>query len=104
MQTEATIKNSSFQNCSDKGISVGESSNIKILDSFFSENNIAIESKDRSLVEIQNSNFNNNELVFSAYKKNWKYNGGGKIQSKNNVILENLKIQKADKHSTITIQ
>ena len=104
MQTEATIKNSSFQNCNDKGISVGESSNIKILDSTFSKNKIAIESKDRSLVEIQNSNFNNNVLVFSAYKKNWKYNGGGKIQSKNNAILENLKIQKADKHSKITIQ
>ena len=104
MQTEAIIKNSSFQKCSDKGISIGENSNIQILSSTFSENNIAIESKDRSFVKIKNSNFTSNELVFSAYKKNWRYNGGGKIQSKNNIIFENLNLQKADKHSTITIQ
>ena len=42
--------------------------------------------------------------MFSAYKKNWKYNGGGTIQSKNNLILNNLKIKKTDKHSKITMQ
>ena len=104
MQTKAIIKNSLFQNCSDKGISVGENSNIEILDSIFSRNNIAVESKDKSYVQVKNSNFNNNKLVFSAYKKNWKYNGGGKIQSKNNIILKNLKIKKTDKHSKITMQ
>ena len=103
MQSEAIIKNSSFQKCSDKGISIGENSNIQILDSTFSENNIAIESKDRSFVEIKNSNLNNNELVFSAYKKNWKYNGGGIIQSKDNLILNNLKNLSKDKFSSITI-
>ena len=36
MQSEAIIKNSSFQKCSDKGISIGENSNIQILDSTFS--------------------------------------------------------------------
>ena len=104
MQTKAIIKNSLFQNCSDKGISVGENSNIEILDSIFSRNNIAVESKDKSYVKVKNSNFNNNKLVFSAYKKNWKYNGGGTIQSKNNLILNNLKIKKTDKHSKITMQ
>ena len=104
MQTKAIIKNSLFQNCSDKGISVGENSNIEILNSTFSKNNIAVESKDKSFVQVKNSNFNNNKLVFSAYKKNWKYNGGGTIQSKNNIILKNLKIQKTDKHSKITMQ
>lgn len=103
MQTIAIIKNSSFQNCSDKGISVGENSNIRILDSTFSENNIAIESKDRSFVDIKDSKLKLNKLVFSAYKKNWKYNGGGIIKSKNNEIKNNKKTLSEDKYSSITI-
>ena len=103
MQSIAIIKNSFFQNCKDKGISVGENSNIRILESTFSENNIAIESKDRSFVDIKDSKLSLNKLVFSAYKKNWKYNGGGIIKSKNNEIKNNKNTLSEDKHSSITI-
>ncbi len=103
MQTTAIVKNSLFQNCNDKGISVGEKSNITISKSNFQNNNIAIESKDKSVTKVQTSKFNSNKLVFSAYKKNWKYNGGGTIKSEKNVILDNKKILSEDKHSSITI-
>ena len=103
MQTSAVIKNSLFKNCNDKGISVGENSNIFISASNFLKNNIAIESKDRSIVNVKISQFTSNKLVFSAYKKNWKYNGGGIIQSKDNLILNNLKNLSKDKFSSITI-
>jgi hypothetical protein len=103
MQTTANIKNSLFENCNDKGISVGEKSNILISDSNFLNNNIAIESKDRSVANVKTSKFISNKLVFSAYKKNWKYNGGGEIKSRNNIILDNIKISSEDKFSSINI-
>ena len=103
MQTNAIVNKSIFQNCLDKGISVGEKSNVTINDSNFSKNIIAVESKDRSLVQINSSKFLSNELVFSAYKKNWKYSGGGNIKSNDNTILNNKKILKKDKFSSIEI-
>jgi hypothetical protein len=103
MQTTANIKNSLFQNCKDKGISVGEKSNIFISKSYFLNNNIAIESKDKSVAKVKTSKFISNELAFSAYKKNWKYNGGGTIKSENNIILNNKKTLNQDKFSSIII-
>lgn len=103
MQSTAIVKNSLFYNCKDKGISVGEKSNIMVSKSNFHNNNIAIESKDKSITKVQTSKFKSNELVFSAYKKNWKYNGGGIIKSENSEIQNNKKISSEDKHSSITI-
>jgi hypothetical protein len=79
MQTLAKIDNSSFSFCNDKGISVGERSKIIITNSVINSSKIGIESKDDSEVNIDSSKFYKNNIDMNAYKKNWRYGVGGRI-------------------------
>ena len=79
MESEALVESSHILNSHDKGISVGESSNVLIHNSYFKKNNIAIAIKDKSKANVLYSNFDNNKTLLSGYAKNLHYGGAGGI-------------------------
>jgi parallel beta-helix repeat protein len=74
-----------FLNLSDKGISVGESSNILINNNIFNNNNLAIAIKDASQAFVGKNTFNKNIVDISMYVKKKIYN---------NPVLHTLPINK----------
>lgn len=68
------ISKNTFENLSDKGISVGEKSVAIISNNLFKENNIAVEIKDASKVYELNNEFNNNTKNYNLYLKKAFYN------------------------------
>jgi len=65
-----------LENCGDKGLSVGEKSDIKLLEIYVNNANIGIASKDSSIAEINNVNIENLKTCLAAYNKKQEYNGG----------------------------
>ena len=63
-----------FSNLSDKGISVGEISNVLAKDNLFYNNNIAIAVKDGSQAFVGENKFNKNKIDISMYIKKKMYN------------------------------
>jgi hypothetical protein len=93
MDSEALVDSSVIVGSGDKGISIGENSNILIHNSIFKKNNIALAVKDKSIAKVLHTNFENNEIQLSAYSKNWQYGGGGSafiyrsyFKGKNNLL------------------
>ena len=72
--SKININNSYFNNIKDKGISAGERSKFKIINSHFTNNEIAIVSKDESILTIDNNNLENNILDFVSFVKKQYYN------------------------------
>jgi len=101
MESTAEIKNVEILNSGDKGVSIGEASNVEILESKLENNTIGIAVKDYSSSIITNSFFINNQNQLSAYKKNLEYGKGGKINVHksffnnefNEIISENSEIK-----------
>ena len=83
MESKLIAKNLKIVNSEDKGISVGENSNLVIIDSIIENNVVGIASKDGATVNIKNSDFNQNKLQLSAYKKNWRYSSPGRSRGDN---------------------
>jgi len=67
------IRNNSFSNMTDKGISVGESSNALIEKNTFNENTNAIAIKDNSIACINNNSYENNFYDLNSYIKKKMY-------------------------------
>ena len=63
-------------NCGDKGISVGEKSDLKIGKSFIDKSNIGVAVKDSSYTKIQSSKQINTNTCFAAYRKKQEFVGG----------------------------
>ena len=79
MESEALVESSHILNSHDKGISVGESSNVLVHNAYFKKNNIALAIKDNSKAHVLYSNFDNNKTLLSGYAKNLHYGGAGGI-------------------------
>jgi len=79
MESEALVESSQIINSYDKGISVGESSNVLIHNSYFKKNNIALAIKDGSRAHVLYSNFDDDKILLSGYAKNLHYGGAGGI-------------------------
>ena len=103
MQTNATVIKSNFSTCLDKGISIGERSNLIIDNIKIEKSKTALVSKDDSSVKIRESLIVSNELGLSAFKKNWRYGSGGKIRLSNILFDKNKTNVKADKYSSIRV-
>ena len=97
MESTAELKNLTVALSGDKGISVGENSDISVDKSIFRQNYYGLASKDSSRVKIFNSSFVNNDIQLSTYKKNWRYGASGNIfvyqskiiSKKNNINSDN---------------
>tara|TARA_B100001123_G_C14727701_1_gene795677 strand:- start:39 stop:632 length:594 start_codon:yes stop_codon:yes gene_type:complete len=77
MESKAKVENSTIVGSGDKGISVGENSNIELVNIALKKNNIGIAVKDNSFAKVSASKFLDNTVHISAYKKNWQYGGAG---------------------------
>ncbi len=111
--SKISIKNCSITNAVDKGVSGGEASNLIVENCTINGANIGIASKDKSVVEINNTQINNTIYVLTIFKKKPEY-GEAKIVAnnlkysnfvqfylieKNSVlILDNKKIDGAQKN------
>ena len=104
MESKLIAKNLKIVNSEDKGISVGENSNLVIIDSIIENNVVGIASKDGATVNIKNSDFNQNKLQLSAYKKNWRYSSPGRIRGDNmNFSADENKYMSEDKSENLNM-
>lgn len=100
MTTKMFASNNSFINTGDKGISVGEWSEAKIVDSYFLNNEIGLEIKDKSKVTASNLIFENAKLkAINLYNKNKRYNRGGTLRGESLSFIGNAKVSKDEKSS-----
>lgn len=103
MDSRAVVKNSRMTSSGDKGASVGEGSNVLLINNWIAGNTIGIESKDGSVAMVFGGEFDGNLKTLNAYKKNWRYGGGG------TVLIDNAKTPPsgitvgADKNSRVVI-
>ncbi len=101
MASKAIVKDSVINGSGDKGISVGEGSHLLAVNSMLSDNAIGIQSKDSSVATVVNSTFKNNMRTIDAYKKNWRYDGGGDVFVYKSRISGRSVSVTADKNSDI---
>ena len=73
MESNGEIKNSKIVGSKDKGVSIGESSFVNIINSKIEKNKIDIEVKDMSISTIMDTTIRNNDVQIAAYSKNWQW-------------------------------
>ena len=103
MESKAIIRNSKISFSGDKGISVGENSNIKIYNSKIKFSDIGLASKDHSKAYVYNSLLENNNTQLSVYKKNWRYKSSGEIISIRNKLNNKNKNEIVSKNNGLII-
>ena len=103
MTSALLIRNSYLSWCGDKGVSVGENSDVTVHNVTVSNALVGIQSKDGSFVRVKNSRFNNNQTQLDAYMKNWRYNDGGQIVVTGSSFVGDENIIKAAKRSFIIV-
>ena len=85
------IKKLTVMNCGDKGVSVGEKSKLKINTLIAEQTNMAVVSKDSSIIFLDNSYITHSDICFAAYRKKQEFSGGKIfIMKKNNCSLEKI--------------
>jgi len=103
MESRVLVDSTEIFNSGDKGISVGENSNVIVHNSHLNSNMIGIAVKDNSIAKVVYTDFNNNIIQIGSYQKNYKYGNGGKINIfKSNFNSETNKIE-SDMKSNIII-
>lgn len=103
MSSTVSIIDSNISKSGDKGISVGEGSRLLAVNNVIDENEIGVQIKDGSKAFLYNQTIKNNAMGIDAYKKNWRYNGGGEAYVNKSVISNNKSTLTADKNSSITV-
>ena len=63
------MKKSTFEQFSDKGISIGEKSKVFVYKNYFKRNRSAITAKDSSKVYVNSNSFSANAIDLEAYQK-----------------------------------
>jgi hypothetical protein len=103
MSSSVTINNMVLSDNRDKGVSIGEASQVTLSNTIVKDNVVGVESKDGSHGIIKETTFVGNRTQINAYKKNWRYNAGGQIFVSNSRFkgLDNIII--ADKNSAIQV-
>jgi hypothetical protein len=103
MSSNLELYNNTIKLSKDKGVSVGEKSNLIAANNLLQKNFIGVESKDASIAILFNHTFDNNTQSLNAYKKNWRYGSGGKIFLSKSIIKNNEKYLSKDKYSAINV-
>lgn len=92
-----------FSNMMDKGMSVGEASQVLVRASRFQGNRLALASKDLSIAYAQDNTFVDNGIVFGAYRKKPIY-GGARVMRGANEYVGNGREQEVDELSAVVQQ
>ena len=103
MSSDAIITGMEISGSGDKGVSVGERSRAVVHNSTLQQNKIGVESKDASRVTLTHVDLKHNAQDLNAYKKNWRYGGGGMIETFVTRFSAAAKAPTADKRSAITL-
>ena len=74
--SKALVKNNKFLNSLDKGVSVGEETEILLYKNVFSYNNASIAVKDKSQAYIFENTFSKNKIAINSYQKKQLFAGG----------------------------
>ena len=104
MESEVSIYNSFLYNSKDKGISVGENSNVKIIKTILEGNDVGLASKDNSFAMVSNSIFDSNNFQLEAYSKNLQYGAPGKINLNNSKLIAKQNIVTSKDNAVIIIK
>jgi len=104
MTSKAVVIDCLFADSGDKGVSVGERSKLLIISSTIRECEIGIQAKDDSVAFAINVDFLDNRRAFDAYKKNWRYDGGGLGRLLNCWIEGSGEALTADKYSSVSVE
>jgi len=88
------IKEIKVKTCGDKGVSVGEKSNVKIYDLNASQTKIAVASKDSSILSLYSAFISETPLCFAAYRKKQEFSGGKILVKDTNCDKNNFYITK----------
>ena len=103
MTSTAVVVDTLVENAGDKAASVGEGSYLFAINNVFRNNLIGVQAKDGSVASLYNVSLTGNEHALDAYKKNWRYNDGGKIFLYKSSLVGNKKMITADKKSRIRV-
>ncbi|MFT5197437.1 MAG: hypothetical protein ACI87O_000076 [Planctomycetota bacterium] len=87
----------------DKAFSVGEGSHVIILNSLIQDCLLGAQVKDGSSAFIVHCDFVQNGVAIDAYKKNWRYNGGGNVHVHKCWFEKNDASATSDKNSRVYI-
>lgn len=100
--SQVNINNVLLNHIQDKGLSAGERSTIQANNLTILNTSLAINSKDLSVINIENSNISNGNVAYIAFMKKEEY-GGAEINV-NNVKIENvLKLYLIENKSNLKI-
>lgn len=101
--TNVIIKNNIILNCRDKGISVGQGSNVQVIRNAIAGCNMGMGIKDSlSFASIINNTFYNNDVGVACFEKNLNA-GGGKANIINSIFSKNNASYTIDELSEISI-
>lgn len=103
MTSNAIVTGTKFFNSKDKGISIGERSNLLAINNVIRNCEIGMQSKDTSKAYIFNTSFIGNKKAVDAYHKNWQYAEGGKISLENSIFENNVFNATVGKKSRVII-
>lgn len=92
-----------FTHMMDKGISVGEASQLLVRASRFEGNRMALAAKDLSIAYVEGNSFLENRVVFGAYRKKPIY-GGARVMRYANEYVGNTSDQEVDELSAVVPQ
>jgi len=104
MESEVLIDNTVVKSAGDKGISVGENSNLLLYNSKITENMIGLAAKDRSSAKVIYTTFVSNNSQIKAYQKNFQYGDGGSIEIYKSFFKSPDNKFSSDKKSNIIIE
>lgn len=92
-----------FSRMMDKGISVGEASQLLVRASRFEGNRMALAAKDLSIAYVEGNVFLDNRVIFGAYRKKPIY-GGARVMRYGNEYVANGSEQEVDELSAVVPQ
>ncbi len=99
MMSEIEVVDTTLLDGGDKGVSVGEGSQLLWTGGTVKRCHIGIQVKDGSLAWIRGATFSSNTRALSAYKKNWQYGSGGYGLVQECEFRINSSFASADKYS-----
>jgi hypothetical protein len=100
--SQVNINNVILNHIQDKGLSAGEKSTIQANNLTILNTSLAINSKDLSVVNIENSNISNGNVAYIAFMKKEEY-GGAEINVNNVKIANVLKLYLIENKSNLKI-
>ncbi len=100
MTSKVQVSQTVLIHSGDKGVSVGEGSELQWRGGRIESCSIGIEVKDDSLAWVRNALFVGNRESLHAYKKNWQYGNGGHGYAEGCDLRSSVSAVRAEKHSS----